>query len=538
MRTRNWEAGQSMVLVAVSLIVLIGMLGLAIDVGYLHYVRRELQTAADAAALAGAMDVYYNTVQTAGLAAASENGFAGTCNASPTSVCIYNPPIDGPYASSTYPTYVEAVVKQKNVRTFFSSIFGVSSVTLSASSVAAGGNNCIYGLDQNAGGALNLTIAVVSVPCGVVSNNTVNYFGGLLCAPSIQVVNLPSGGAGGSCTMPFRAARPVKISAVADPFAFLGTGPSYTAPPNVPPTCNPPNCFTTALVVSAATTISQLPVYEGGIQITNVPVGQVVTVNSGTYFGSAAGAPAFQITNSTVVFNSGTYHIVSRTAGTPAINLIKTAAGNTNQVSFGAGTYHVYGGIKDIAVFGSSVNWNSTAGTPSLFNIWGGGLTLIGGSGSTTGSVGQSSGGVTFFNSGTAGAGLVTSYGPIVSYFSFAGAFCGSNCQLSAPTSGLYPGILFFEDPNNTATTSCGFGGVSGACFNASITGGGKISHAGAYYFPKAKVGFNFDFGGNAPYTFLVANDVSWFLNFTFNTDYSSLPNGSPLKMGSAVLVQ
>jgi len=523
--------------VAVSLVVLAGMLGLAIDVGYLHYVRRELQTAADAAALAGAMDVYYNTVQTAGLAAASENGFAGTCNASPTSVCVYNPPNDGPYASSTYPTYVEAVVTQKNVRTFFSRIFGVSSVTLSASSVAAGGNNCIYGLDKNSGGALNLTIAIVSVPCGVVSNYTVNYFGGLLCAPSIQVVVQPGGGFGGTCTMPFRAAKPVTIAPVADPFASLPQ-PTVTAPPTLPPTCTAPNCYTTALVVSAATTISQLPVYEGGIQITNVPVGQVVTVNPGTYFGSAGGAPAFQITNSTVVFNAGTYHIESRTAGTPAINLIKTAAGNTNQVSFGAGTYYVYGGIKDIASFGSSVNWNSTAGTPSMFIIDGGGLTLIGNQSSTTGSVSQSSGGVTFFNSGTAGAGLVTSYGPIVSYFSFAGGFCGSNCQISAPTSGTYYGILFFQDRNNTATTSCGFGGVAAACFNASISGGGQISHAGTYYFPNSKVAFNFDFGGNAPYSFLVANDISWFLNFTFNTNYSSLPNGSPLKQGSAVLVQ
>ena len=61
MRARNGESGQSLVLVAIGLVVLIGILGLALDMGYLRYVRRELQTAADAAALAGAMDVYYGS---------------------------------------------------------------------------------------------------------------------------------------------------------------------------------------------------------------------------------------------------------------------------------------------------------------------------------------------------------------------------------------------------------------------------------------------------------------------------------------------
>jgi len=173
--------------------------------------------------------------------------------------------------------------------------------------------------------------------------------------------------------------------------------------------------------------------------------------------------------------------------------------------------------------------------------IVGGGLTLTGSSSNGGGAIGQSTGGVMFYNTGTAGTGAVTSYGAIRSFFDFS-AFCGAKCQVSAPTTGTYAGILYFNDRNNTATVSCGAGfGTSqaGGCFTANSNfGAGQIAHAGAYYFPNTTVGFAFDFGYGAPYSFLVANDINWFFNFTFNKDYSSLPNGSPVRQGGAVLVQ
>ena len=59
-----------------------------------------------------------------------------------------------------------------------------------------------------------------------------------------------------------------------------------------------------------------------------------ITVTPGTYWGS----PAFKIQNSTVTFQPGTYTIVSKTAGVPAIQLNSSVLGRNN-VSFGAGTY-------------------------------------------------------------------------------------------------------------------------------------------------------------------------------------------------------
>src|ERR1700730_710573 len=51
---RHRESGQALVFVGLSLVVLIGVIGLSIDMGYLRYTKRRLQTAADSAAIAGA----------------------------------------------------------------------------------------------------------------------------------------------------------------------------------------------------------------------------------------------------------------------------------------------------------------------------------------------------------------------------------------------------------------------------------------------------------------------------------------------------
>ena len=61
-RLRRRPRGQSLILVALSLIVLMGFAGIAIDVGAMMLTRNELQNAADAAALAGAGALYQKNV--------------------------------------------------------------------------------------------------------------------------------------------------------------------------------------------------------------------------------------------------------------------------------------------------------------------------------------------------------------------------------------------------------------------------------------------------------------------------------------------
>src|SRR5438874_10356423 len=73
----NKQSGQVMIGVAFALVVLAGFAGLAVDMGTLRYQKRLQQTAADAAAIAGASNLTYSTGSwsTAAQTAATQNGF-------------------------------------------------------------------------------------------------------------------------------------------------------------------------------------------------------------------------------------------------------------------------------------------------------------------------------------------------------------------------------------------------------------------------------------------------------------------------------
>ena len=57
MRKARGERGQVLAIVALALVALLGISAFAIDVGYAYYAKRQLQSATDAAALAGAQDL-------------------------------------------------------------------------------------------------------------------------------------------------------------------------------------------------------------------------------------------------------------------------------------------------------------------------------------------------------------------------------------------------------------------------------------------------------------------------------------------------
>ena len=57
MRRARGERGQILAVVALALVALLGICAFAIDVGYAYYAKRQLQSATDAAALAGAQDL-------------------------------------------------------------------------------------------------------------------------------------------------------------------------------------------------------------------------------------------------------------------------------------------------------------------------------------------------------------------------------------------------------------------------------------------------------------------------------------------------
>jgi uncharacterized membrane protein len=123
---RRFLPGQTILLVTLSLFVLLGLAGLATDTGLLWTEQRQIQTAADAAAVAGALTVVNGgDVTTAAKTDSSVNGF--TDGTSGVTVTVNNPPLNGSYAGDS--TAVETIVS-KPEPTFFLGALGVNSLSV------------------------------------------------------------------------------------------------------------------------------------------------------------------------------------------------------------------------------------------------------------------------------------------------------------------------------------------------------------------------------------------------------------------------
>ena len=173
-----------------------------------------------------------------------------------------------------------------------------------------------------------------------------------------------------------------------------------------------------------------------------------------------------------------------------------------NNYSPGYGTWTLNPGTYcgGIAI-GNGATATFNAGT---YIIKGGGLTLVGGT-TDTGA------GVMFYLTGTN-----ASYGSVT-------ISNGANVTFSAPASGPYMGVVFFQDRSITSAS------------NATFAGGVNMKVTGSLYFPTTSVSYSNGASTNA-YVAIVAKQVS----FTGGTNITYDPTG--LKTGlfskSVALVQ
>jgi len=126
------EKAQSLLLIAVGMLALLGLTAIAIDGGNVYRDRRQAQNAADNAALAAALAITQNQDwQQAASTRASQNGYLNDGVRSV--VEVYYPPVEGPYAGNT--EYVQVIITS-HVSTYFTSIVGVSQLTNRVQAVA------------------------------------------------------------------------------------------------------------------------------------------------------------------------------------------------------------------------------------------------------------------------------------------------------------------------------------------------------------------------------------------------------------------
>lgn len=135
---RKDESGQTLIFTALCITVLIGFVGLAVDVGLLFRAKTNLQKVADNAAIAGAEEIKSGNWSAAALTSAAQHGVTSGVSVS----------LNAPY----HPGAVYVAITQSQ-QTYLASVFGVSNVTVGAAAAAGlvtSGNACLYALDTSA----------------------------------------------------------------------------------------------------------------------------------------------------------------------------------------------------------------------------------------------------------------------------------------------------------------------------------------------------------------------------------------------------
>jgi hypothetical protein len=155
---------------------MVGFIGLGVEVGMWFQLKRDIQTAADSAAIAGAFDVASGsstsaTVLTAATTNATSNGY----DASEDTLTAVNPPTTG---SNTSDDDAVEVNISSPVNLLFAGMFLESSITVAARAVAStytgGDEACVLSLSGSAAKSINASggAAVTMDGCVMAANST------------------------------------------------------------------------------------------------------------------------------------------------------------------------------------------------------------------------------------------------------------------------------------------------------------------------------------------------------------------------------
>ena len=216
---RDTDAGV-IVYVALALPVLVGAVGLSVDVTSWRVNQQTVQTATDAAAIAAALAIMRSGNETAILTAAtSDAAYNGYDPSLGDSLSLNHPPTSGLAVGAG--DSVEIVI-QRSAPIFLSSLFLDGPVDLSARAVARVEINdtCVWALHPTARGAVKVAGgAQVNMSCGIIVNSVddeaISQDGGAcLTSTKIKV----AGGYNGTCINP----QPLtNVTPVNDPLASL-----------------------------------------------------------------------------------------------------------------------------------------------------------------------------------------------------------------------------------------------------------------------------------------------------------------------------
>jgi len=177
MRFYKSEEGSILVTWAILLPVVTGMIGLGLETGNWYLTKRNLQAAADAAAIAGAYESTTDKRTSVATNTLPNNGFG---NNSGVTITVNNPPLTGSYTTSA--DAVEVILSQPQLP-LFSSLFLSTNPTITVRAVALPktsppnlGSGCALALDPSGSSDFETigSATITAKSCFIASNSTSN----------------------------------------------------------------------------------------------------------------------------------------------------------------------------------------------------------------------------------------------------------------------------------------------------------------------------------------------------------------------------
>jgi putative Flp pilus-assembly TadE/G-like protein len=392
---RNREKGSILMLGAVAIFVVMAFAGLALDASYMYFHKRAMQTAADAGAYSGALELLRGNTDTTTAAKTDTalNGF--TDGSDNVTVTVNSPPASG--SKSGDANFVEVIISHPQP-TWFMRALNFNSITVKARAVAGlgnTGNGCVYALNQdtsktNNGFFVNGTTDS-TFSCGVFSNANFRAVGGAcIVTPAVSYTGTyTNADTSGNCG-PAGIGQGVPI---VDPLANKYSIPTYSS------------CTANNYKVTTGTTV-HIPAgtYCGGISISGTvqniifDAGEFILVGGGLSVNGAVNVSGSAVTffntypdtqsnkyGGISINGSGTVNLTAPTTGSDKALLfyqdprVSWSASNGSIIAGGANS--VYDGIiyfptTDLTYSGNSSN--SSTGTDGYTMLVGYDVTING----------------------------------------------------------------------------------------------------------------------------------------------------------------
>jgi hypothetical protein len=474
------QRGIAAVLVALALTVLIGLVALGVETGLWYAIKRQDQSAADAAAISGAYEIaqcqgsqcpVYSEICVLAKRDAAINGFTfqsytcpsttpGCTNPSSGQMCANNPPVSG--ASNGDDKAVEVILNRQQ-NTLFANLF-LSNVTIGTRAVAK---------VNLPGYTCDLSLAKSGTGISVTGSATLNLTGCGMAANSSDAASISFGGGNNDVLNASWFQTVGNYSSNGSPVLNVPTRLTNSTPVTDPYSCSPPQ-------IGCA--------------------GQITYSWPGVTALTSPASPCYADSTTRTTLLPGLYGKCSGTS--------KCSAGTGSSsppMSFTSGTTTLCPGIYYL---------DGEDGHGDAFLVKNGGTVQMGTAGSTTNGVTCPSNGISGVTiiagsqSGTKGGGFQFQGGTV--NLSAPTARIPSGCTLGS-TPCIPSGVLFYQDPADADTSKAG-GGLTG---DSTVTAGTGTFLQGAMYTPATNVTFS----GNAGSTCFLA--ISLTMTYTGNSTMS-----------------